>query len=285
MTYVTKMDGSLQRFDRQKIVRTCMRMGATADVAESIAGDIERRAYDGMPTRTIIRSVLAHMRRHVPKFNYMIDLREAICRVRPKPDFEMFVAQLLRAYGFKVRSNQIVNGMCVDHEVDAVAEKVAGKSPAKCKRETFYVEVKHHYKSHTYTNLGVFLEVKASFDDLVQGYAAGKNRIPFKGAIVVSNTKLSDHARRYSECAGIMAIAWKTPAEKGLERMIDEKKLYPLTIVRGLSPSDQARLGDAGIVTLKQLLTMDDAVIARTARIPRKTVRELKGKAQEILKK
>jgi len=275
--YVTKADGRSQAFDRQKIMRTCLRLGVTQDVAEKIVSRIEKEAYDGIPTKKIIKLIFRYVRKYRPEFKHIIDLRDAICMLRPKPDFELFIAQLLREYGFKVKSNQMVAGKCIEHEIDAVAEKNS--------KEVYYVEVKHHYKPHTYTGLDVFLEVWATFEDLIDGYKEGRNKIPFTGVIVISNTKLSDHAYNYAMCRNIKGMAWNTPRERGLESMISDKRLYPITLLRGLDPDDQAKLGDAGIVTLKQIIELDEAEIRRMTRLSKKAVKELKQKSKEILSK
>jgi len=267
---VTKFDGRRQPFDKQKVFNTCVRMHATPEAAQDIADKVEQRAYDGIPTKEVLRLVFAFLRKYNPEIRHVTDLRTAISMLRPKPDFELFVAQLLRAYGHEVKSNQMVRGMCVEHEIDAIAEK-GGR--------IFYVEVKHHYKPHTYTSLDVFLEARATFEDLCEGYKNGNNKIKFDKAIVVSNTKLSDHAKMYAECRGIDYIAWKAPIDRGLERMIEEKKMYPITLLRELDVDIEARLGDAGIVTLKQLAEMSESEIRRMTNIPKKTVRELKKKA------
>ena len=49
--YVTKFDGTMQPFDRKKVVKTCLRMGAAPAVAESIAEEIKNRVYNGMETK------------------------------------------------------------------------------------------------------------------------------------------------------------------------------------------------------------------------------------------
>jgi transcriptional regulator NrdR family protein len=36
VVFVTKLDGTKQLFDREKVVNTCLRMGATQEVAEAI---------------------------------------------------------------------------------------------------------------------------------------------------------------------------------------------------------------------------------------------------------
>jgi hypothetical protein len=259
-------------------------MGAPEKIAEKVVSQVEKRAYDGIPTKKVMKMILSYLRKYRPEFKNITDLREAICVLRPKPDFEIFIARLLEAHGFKVKSNQMVHGECVEHEIDAIAKRTIKDKHGHTINEVFYVEVKHHYKPHTYTGLGVFLEAQATFEDLVDGHKAGKNKHPFTGAIVVSNTKLSNHAQDYSICRKMMGLAWKTPLEHGLERMIEEKKLYPITFIRGLSADYQARLGDNRIVTIKQMLETDDDELHRLTRIPKKKIRELKQKASVIMK-
>ena len=44
------MDGSRQLFDREKVVRTCLRMGANRNIAYEIVREVEHQLYDGMTT-------------------------------------------------------------------------------------------------------------------------------------------------------------------------------------------------------------------------------------------
>ena len=48
--YVTKADGARQLFDREKVVRTCLRMGASRRIADEVAEKVERSLYDGITT-------------------------------------------------------------------------------------------------------------------------------------------------------------------------------------------------------------------------------------------
>ena len=274
MIYVTKFDGRKQLFNKQKIMRTCMRMHATPKVAKAIADKIEAHAYNGISTKKIMQMIFAYMRKHRPEVKHRIDLRTAISMLRPKPDFELFIAQLLREYGYKVKSNRMIRGKCIEHEIDAIAEK--GK-------DVFYVEVKHHYKPHTYTGLDVFLEARATFEDLLDSKKIGANKIKFNKAMVISNTKLSDHARQYADCRSIRYIGWKAPLECGLERLIEEKRLHPITLLRDIDPANEIKLGDAGIVMLKQLIELSLDKLWKKTKISKKTLKEFKFKAQNIL--
>jgi len=282
MVYVTKYNGKKQNFEKEKIIRTCIRMGATPEIATTITNRIEGRIYDGIHTKEIMKMIFSYMRKYRPEIKHTINLRKAITMLRPKPDFELFVAKVLEAHGYKVKSNQYVNGRCVEYEIDAIATKVKGKGKGKV-GDVIYVEVKHHYKPHTYTSLDVFLENWAKYEDLKDGYKARSNKIKFNKVMIVSNTKFSDHATKYAKCKGMEYIGWKAPVEYGLEQMIEKKKLHPITFLKELDSEEQRKLGDAGIVTIKQILNMSIDSIARKTKIPKKRLTQFKTKGRQIL--
>jgi len=271
---VMKFNGSLQPFDRGKIARTCVRMGADPALAEHVADRIEADAYEGITTKRVMQLIFAALRRRIPEMRHRIDMRTAIAMMRPKPDFEMFAAQLLRAYGYKTQSNRIIRGKCVEHEIDAIAEN--GK-------DVFYVEVKHHLNAHTFTGVDVFLQACATFEDLVDGYKAGANSIPFTKAMLFTNAKMSDHALQYADCRGIRYVSWDEPRGRSLGGIIDEQRLYPITLLRDLDSGTQAMLGDAGIVTLMQLVETPEAELLRRTHVRKELLRMLVRAASELL--
>jgi hypothetical protein len=273
MIYVTKADGSKQPFDKQKIINTCLRLQATPEQAQSIADKIEARAYDGIPTKKILQMVFQYMKKYRPAIGYQIDLKQAIAMLRSKPDFEIFVAKLFEAMGYEVETNLIIQGKCIEHEIDVVARKGD---------EIILVEVKHHVNHHTYSGLDVFLQLNSTLEDLKLGYESGKNNFKFTKAILICNTKVSDHGRRYALCRGLEFIAWKFPTEKGLERLIEDYKLYPITFLKEIEKDEAYKLADVGIVTVKQLL--DDAEkISRKSGISKNRVLQLQKAAKIVL--
>ena len=273
MIYVTKADGSKQPFDKQKIINTCLRLQATPEQAQSIADKIEAKAYDGIPTKKILQMVFQYMKKYRPAIGYQIDLKQAIAMLRSKPDFEIFVAKLFEAMGYEVDINLIIQGKCIEHEIDVVAKKG---------NEIILVEAKHHVNHHTYSGLDVFLQLNSTLEDLKLGHESGKNNFKFTRAILICNTKVSDHARRYALCRGLEFIAWKFPPEKGLERLIEDYKLYPITFLKEIERDEAYKLADVGIVTVKQLL--DDAEkISRKSGINKNRVLQLQKAAKIVL--
>jgi hypothetical protein len=271
---VIKADGTKQLFEKKKIVRTCMRMGASHEVAEAVAEKIEMRAYEGIKSKQILNMIFRQLARYHEEVRSHIDLRRALGLMRPKPDFEQFVQLLLREHGYEVSPNLIVRGKCVEHEIDAIAKK-DGK--------TYAVEVKHHFNHHALTGLDVSRIARAIFEDITEGFEMGLNSTNLDRAIVICNTKYSDHAKRYGECRGIEQIGWNYPVQHGLEQMIEEKKLYPITYLKTLDATLRRKLAGEGIILLKQLITYEPEALSRRLRTSKGRVDALIEMARVIV--
>jgi len=249
-------------------------MGATKAAAESIAEDIETRVYDGIETKKILQMIFRSLRKHKPVIRHQIDLRKALSLLNPAPDFERFIQLLLSEHGYEVTPNQIIRGRCVEHEVDAVARK-NGK--------TCIVEVKHHYKYHTQTSLDVSRISRAVFEDVTEGHELGYNSLKIDYAIIVCNTKLSEHAKSYAECRGIRHISWSSPPNRDLQTMIEEKKLYPITLLKGLNAETRKRLLSDEIILLKQLAEKTPKELRKQTGISTEELESIVNKARAIL--
>jgi len=270
---VTKADGTKQPYRREKIVNLCLKMHAPLHVAERVADKLEERIYDGIETKEILRIVFSYLRYYQPTVRYQIDLRRAISLLRSKPDFERFIQLLLQELGYKVLPNLIVKGRCVEYEIDSIAIKG---------EETVLVEVKHHLDYHTYTGLDVCRNARATYEDLTEGYSLGFNRFNITKAIVVSNTKFSEHAIQYANCRSIACIGWKFPVGKNLGNIIEEKRLYPITILKSLKRNYKEKLADNGIVLLNQLTMYDIDELQRKTKVPKEELKKLINESKEI---
>ena len=137
---VRKADGRLEPFDRKKVVRTCMKLRVERAEAERIADEISKLVYEGIPTKEILSAIYEKVKKIRPEYEHANDLREAISMMRPKPDFEYFIGITLSSLGYRVESARILDGRCVEHEIDGIAMKGD---------EVLMVEVKHHINPHT----------------------------------------------------------------------------------------------------------------------------------------
>ncbi|WOX56342.1 MULTISPECIES: restriction endonuclease [unclassified Methanoculleus] len=274
MKHVTKADGGLQPFDRRKVQRTLRNLGLSTENADRISGEIEESVPDGIATAAVLRMIHARARTVRPAVRHRTNLRRALALLRPKPDFEEFVRVLLREHGYQVETGCILAGRCGEHEVDAIAHKDG---------DTIFVEVKHHASPHRMTGLDEGRIARAIVEDLQEGFRSGRCAVSIDGALIVCNTKLSEHAKRYATCRGIGHIGWDYPEEKNLRAMIEETQSYPVTIVSGVGPSIYSRLAAAGVLTAKQVAYGDATTISRDAGIPLREVLLIAGRARAIL--
>src|SRR4030067_1451969 len=162
--------------------------------------------------------IFQFMRRYKPSVGNLFDLRKGLSLMFSKPEFEVFVQVLLAHNGFEVTPNQLLDGRCVEHEVDAIARKNG---------VTFFVEAKHHSRYHTQTGLDESRIARAVLEDVTEGFALGNTELKIDRAMIVTNTRYSEHAIRYGMCRNILQIGWNSPPNLSLQGMIEEKNLYP----------------------------------------------------------
>ena len=242
MIYVTKADGSRQPFDRSKVYRTCLKMGLPKEHIEAICRKLEERIYDGISTRDILRIIREEASILDSIYSWITDLRSSISRLRSKPDFEQYARLILESLGFQVAPNQLIQGECVEYELDGLVVR---------DNQVYILEVKHHVNSHEKVDLTVVLKVRAIIEDLLSGYEKKINQVKISGGYIVTNAKFTDHALRYAKCKGINLIGWGVSED--IEKIIVENRLQPITIISDLDEEELWSLADKGIVTLKQL--------------------------------
>jgi len=268
---VTKADGTRQLFDREKVVRTCLRMGASREIAEGVATKVEARTYDGIETGKILQLIFRLLSKHKPAIRHLIDLRKALSTMASRPDFERFVQIVLGENGYEIAPNRLARGKCVEHEADAIARKDG---------VTYFVEIKHHRNFHTPTGLDESRIARAIIEDVTEGYELGLNDLEVSKAMIVCNTKFSEHAKRYGECRGVLQMGWSAPPYRSLQDLIEEKRLYPVTCLKGLDVATKERMASAGILLLRQLVERSLEELAKQTGIPEETLEPVVRKAR-----
>ncbi len=241
---VTKWNGEKQEYDPEKVLGTLSRYGVTGKEAKDMLDEIESKLFSGIRTSKILDIMHRRLDEREKTGRLKRDLRSALVLMKSAPDFEEYVRLLLASEGYDVRPNAVIRGRCVKHEIDGVLERDG---------ELVYLETKHHRRCHSYTPFYVSLSAKAKFDDIRRGYEEGVNSYDFSRVLIVCNTRMTEHARRYAECVGIDHIGWKAPPERGIDRIITEAGVYPVTILRSVGRRERNALSEAGIVTLRQL--------------------------------
>jgi len=248
-------------------------MGASRKTAEEIVDKVEKRLYNGIPTRKILQMTFRLLRSYKPAIRHVLDLRRGLSLMDSKPEFEVFVQTLLAHNGFEVSPNRILPGKCVEHEVDAIAKKDG---------VTYFVEAKHHVNYHTPTGLDESRIARAILEDVSEGFECGNCDLKIDGAMIVTNTRYSEHASRYGKCRNILQIGWNSPSDLSLQSMIEKNNLYPISCIKDLKRATKNKLVNAGIVLMKQLLEEKPSTLTRKTRIPKETLKQIITKTQTI---
>jgi hypothetical protein len=273
--FVVKASGERQPFDVEKIRKTCERAGADKKLAAQVAAVVEKKAYDGISTKEILKLILRELEKAEPYVAARYDLKGAIMRLGPAGFvFEELISELLEAYGYKTKVDTVVRGGCVSHEIDVIAEK---------KGELVAIEAKYHNAPGIYTGVKDALYVWARYLDLRDG--AKKGTCPdFNSIWLVTNTKFSSDATDYAECKKMKLLGWRYPLKGGLQDMLEEKRLYPITVLRTLDPDSLGKLAAANMMFCKDLAEMGVEELQKKTRIGEKKLRALQEEAALVWK-
>lgn len=175
------------------------------------------------------------------------NLKRAIMELGPSGyPFEQFVAQVLERFNYQVRTNQQVPGKCVTHEVDIIAQK---------KNQHYLVECKHHQFIGAKTDVKVALYVYARFLDVSAVWQqrhqlSDQHYQPW----VITNTKVTSDAIQYAQCVQMRLLAWHFPAGEGLNHLLEEQRLYPITVLPMLTVQEKQLLIKQQIIVIDQFV-------------------------------
>ena len=269
MVYVTKHDGRREEFNPEKVRQSCLRSGASEKLADDVIDYVAKRIYNGMPTKKLMKLVYDRLNREEVHIARRYRLKEAIADLGPEGyEFEWYIAHLLRFSGYRtVHSPEPkIMGKLVDHEIDVFAEK---------ENERAIIECKHHFQSHTYTGLEVPLVQWARLEDI------NNNGLKMSCAWIITSTKFSDYAIKYSEGKGIRLTGWNYPFGNGLERLIEASRAYPLTLLK-LPRFLRMNLIEREITNVQEFLKADSRILG-DAGLSKEKITELRELSESLI--
>lgn len=274
---VVKADGSTEEFQPRKILRTMRSAGASDEAAKRVLKEIEGVAHDGITTREILKRVKALLQKGELHTAMRYDLKGAMMRMGPAGfAFETFISEILSNYGYKTKLRSILQGRCVQHEVDVIAERTSGAA-RRC-----LIECKYHNMAGLSVELKDVLYTYARFLDLNEGSKIGKCE-RFDEVWLVSNTRPSHDAAKYASCRGMKLLCWRCPKGRGLEEMIAEKKLYPVTILRSVDRITFNNLFLADLMLAKDLVTHNMNYLKEKTKLSEEKLNKLVFEAKQLM--
>ncbi len=250
---ITKASGEQELFSKYKLEHSLRKSGADEQVIARIVEKIENWIFPGVSTKKIYGKAFSLLRKELSGSSGKYKLKQAIMELGPTGyPFEQFVGQIFKQKGFRTEVGIVVEGKCVTHEMDVIATDTNAQHLMECKYST---------DQGKQVSVQVPLYVRSRVDDIIRKREQNQKYqgLSFTGW-VVTNTRFSSDSIDYGECSGLKLLAWDYPVGKGLKDIIDEMKIYPLTVLHHLSKQDLKILLNKDIVTCKQLLDKKELI-------------------------
>jgi len=245
--HIRKANGEVVPFYRDKLIASLRKSGAKAVIADEIANEIEAELVPGMSTRSIYKKAFKLLRKESRHLAARYKLKKAILELGESGyPFEKFVAALLEAEGFETQVGLILHGVCVDHEVDVVAQKGDLQ---------YLVECKFHNSQDRLNNVKLPLYIDSRFRDIVNARKSHPEyKMAFHQGWIFTNTRFTEDARQYGECAGLKLVGWDLPKGQSIKERIDKTGVHPITSVTSLTNKEKQALIELDIITCRQLV-------------------------------
>ena len=270
---ITKASGKTEDLNPDKLRESLIRSGADPEQAGLIIESILKEIPPFTNTKKIYRLAKKYLRKinHASGLRY--SLKRALFRLGPSGyPFEKYVGEVLRHYGYRVRTGIFMEGKCVRHEIDVFAVK---------DNEVSLIECKYHNRAGTTSDVKTAMYIHSRFQDLKPVI---KSRYPGKkyNGWLMTNTRCTSDAIQYAECTGLQVKSWRYPEDSSLQKIIEDKKLYPVTIISGVKSRLIKTLFEHNIILLKDLAGMEAEEIETILSLPPNKAKTLKKQADEL---
>lgn len=266
--YVVNLRGEKEPFSSQKVYQSARNVGASKEIALEIVNQLEKEVFGGMPTSKIFQRVFELLLEKSPQSAIRFNLKKAIEKLGPSGfSFEKFIGRIFENEGFEVKLNQIIPGFCTDYEIDFIAKK---------DNLLYLGECKYHHLSGQRVDIQIALANYARFLDIQRSHFFN-SKVAYK-SFLITNTKFTEKAIKYSECVGVKLLGWKYPKDGGLEFLIEKNRLYPITIL----PSITKNLAEELIA--QKIILVKDVFSERFEKLKIKGKEKIKKEAEILLK-
>jgi len=244
--YIIKASGEKALFEIEKVINSLERAGADKLLIKEIVQDINKEVHDGMTTKKIYQMAFNLLKRKSRASASKYKLKKALMELGPSGyPFEKFVGKVFDHEGFDTRVGVIVQGNCVQHEVDVIAQK---------DHKHYMIECKYHSDQGRFCNVKIPLYIQSRFLDVQKQWEKQQgHKTKFHQGGVCTNTRFTSDAIQYCTCAGLMLTSWDYPKGHGLKERIDRLGLHPLTSLTTLTKAEKSKLLDKGIVLCKEI--------------------------------
>ena len=249
---VTKASGQIEPFSIKKLRHSLSRAKATPEEINSIVETMMPKLYQGISTQEIyseaFRLLTNHSKSHAARYH----LKRGILELGPSGfPFETFIGELFKHQGFSVQVGKILQGKCVTHEIDVIAEK---------DNQLNLMECKYRNQPGIAVDVKTPLYINSRFEDVLANVSLKYQEKIFTGW-VITNSRFTMDAIAYGECKGMQLLSWDYPFDNSLKDWVDLTGLYPLTCLTSLTRSEKKWLLAKGYVLAKDIYDKHEVLL------------------------
>ncbi|MDQ7786751.1 MAG: restriction endonuclease [Thermodesulfovibrionales bacterium] len=272
---IVKASGRSEEFKISKLVDSLIRSGASPDIAWNIAKKVEKKITRPAHTKHIFRMARRLLKQYTQTSDMKYSIKRALYSLGPAGyQFEKYFSGILMAYGYEAETNRFMAGYCVTHEVDVFAVK---------DNRGCVIECKYHSNGENPTDVKTALYIHSRFEDIKKAFSVKPgNTLHITEGWLVTNTRCTSDAQKYAECVGLKIVSWKYPPALSLEKMIEQKMLYPVTVLSSIKKSSLEALFRKNIMFAKDIADMDEQHFLKQSGLDHATALALKKEADAL---
>jgi len=250
---IVKHSGDIVDFNPVKLENSLLKSGASQLVVDVILKTIQKEIYEGISTKQIYKMAFSLLKKAANSNAARYNLKEAIRLLGPAGFFfEKYVARLFTSEHYITKTNVILNGKCVSHEIDVLAKKDQIISMIECK---------FHMRKDTNSDVKVPMYILSRFNDLKDRrhtVFSGKELI--SKCWIVTNNRFTSDAIAFSKCSGLRLLSWNYPEKDNLKTKNDHNFLYPVTCLTTMTMVEKDKLLILDVILVKEILNNSDCL-------------------------
>ncbi|HEY6143961.1 MAG TPA: restriction endonuclease [Flavobacterium sp.] len=245
---IVKHSGNIVDYNPSKLKQSLISSGASALDADAILDAIEKEIHEGFSTKQIYKQAFALLKKarnsHAARYN----LKEAIRLLGPAGFFfEKYIALLFESENYEVKTNLILQGKCVSHEIDVLIKKDNAIAMVECK---------FHAGKDASSDVKVPMYILSRFNDLKdKNHVVFNNNDTISKCWIVTNNRFTSDAIDFAKCSQLNLMSWDYPENNNIRTKVNSHHLYPVTCLTSLSLVEKEKLLILDVILVKEILS------------------------------
>ena len=250
---IVKHSGNIVDYDPKKLKLSLLKSGASQMSVSAILKTIEKEIYEGISTKQIYKMAFSLLKKTSNCNAARYNLKEAIRLLGPAGFFfEKYIARLFASESYETKTNLILQGKCVSHEIDVLIQKNDSIAMIECK---------FHMGKDTHSDVKVPMYILSRFNDLKDNrHLIFKSNDIISKCWIVTNNRFTSDAIAFAKCSKLNLLSWNYPENNNLKTKNDTNYLYPITCLTTLAIAEKDKLLVMDVILVKELINNSECL-------------------------